>query len=212
MLVLQDWTRQLTGRVYHSMLWGKLLPQLWQIYVPHWETLPSLPGIFGGSESGTSERLAQFILRDLRATSGSKKLLYLTGDKNRDTLPNILKAGGLELQPLQVYETQGSSTFAQDLKIAIDEIPLGSSRWWIVYFAPSAADFVAPTLRDHFDLPSLDAPPAITSAKDLPRIAAIGLQLPPAIKLHIDVTPPKPTADSLASAIAAWESEHAARP
>ena len=72
--------------------------------------------IRGAEESGTSERLAQFILTDLPSTGAhSRRLLYLTGDKNRDTLPKILKDGGVELVPLQVYGTQGSSTFAKDL-------------------------------------------------------------------------------------------------
>ena len=73
--------------------------------------------IRGAEESGTSEKLAQFILTDLPSTGAhSRRLLYLTGDKNRDTLPKILKDGGVELVSLQVYGTQGSSTFARDLK------------------------------------------------------------------------------------------------
>ena len=45
--------------------------------------------IRGGSESGTGDRLARFILDNIPRT-GTKKLLYLTGDKNKDTIPCIL--------------------------------------------------------------------------------------------------------------------------
>lgn len=54
-----------------------------------------------------------------------RKLLYLTGDKNRDVLPKILRDGGIELQTLQVYATQGSSTFAADLTQTIRSVTSG---------------------------------------------------------------------------------------
>ncbi|KAK0442164.1 hypothetical protein EV421DRAFT_2082543, partial [Armillaria borealis] len=44
------------------------------------------------------------------------KLLHLTGDKNRDTLPNILGGAGVYLASLKVYETQGSFNFLWHLK------------------------------------------------------------------------------------------------
>ena len=34
-----------------------------------------------------------------------RQLLYLTGDKNRETIPEILGNGGHSLRRLQVYET-----------------------------------------------------------------------------------------------------------
>jgi uroporphyrinogen-III synthase len=76
-----------------------------------------------GESSGTAEQLAHFILND--SISGSGQMLYLTGDKNRDTLPNILSGTGIELHPLRVYETQGSSTFEQELLIALESFPKG---------------------------------------------------------------------------------------
>lgn len=88
------------------------------------QTLLAPRDIRGAAESGTSEKLARFILYDLPDT-GYRKLLYLTGDKNRDTLPNILRDGGIELQSLQIYGTQGSSTFAADLARAVSSVPPG---------------------------------------------------------------------------------------
>jgi uroporphyrinogen-III synthase len=68
-------------------------------------------------ESGTGERLAHFILEDVpRSESSLKtKLLYLTGDKNRDTIPNILQDGGLDVECLKVYETHCSPNLPRDL-------------------------------------------------------------------------------------------------
>jgi uroporphyrinogen-III synthase len=75
-----------------------------------------------GETAGTGEQLAQFILDDLKTGNPHKKrrMLYLTGDKNRDTVPNILSSDkgkrlDIELDPIQVYETHGTSTFASDL-------------------------------------------------------------------------------------------------
>ena len=89
-------------------------------------TLLAPVDIRGAAESGTSEKLAHFILEDLPAARPTK-LLYLTGDKNRDTMPSILREGGVELQFLQAYATQGSSTFAADLRQALSRVARGGS-------------------------------------------------------------------------------------
>ena len=88
--------------------------------------------IRGSSESGTSGRLAHFILEDLAKNgSGSEtKLLYLTGDKNKDTLPKILGDCGLDLEYLRVYETRGSSNFTKELECALGSSPRGT---WTLY-------------------------------------------------------------------------------
>lgn len=75
--------------------------------------LDHAPKDIRGEDSGNAEQLARYILNDTRQMSG--KLLYLTGDKNRDTLPSILASGGLALHQIQVYETRGSARFATDL-------------------------------------------------------------------------------------------------
>lgn len=78
-----------------------------------------------GSSSGTSERLARFIVNDLQPASTpapvTGKLLYLIGDKNRDDLPNILHENNIKLLSLQVYKTQGSPALEQNLSEAISE-------------------------------------------------------------------------------------------
>ena len=69
-----------------------------------------------GQSSGNAAALASFILEDPYKPS---TLLYLTGDKNRDTLTHILQGGGISLELLQAYRTEGSPSFANNLTIAI---------------------------------------------------------------------------------------------
>ena len=55
-----------------------------------------------GEGSGRGEALAELIIEDQSRRAPKLPLLYLTGDKNRDTLPKLVKAAGLDLEPLQV--------------------------------------------------------------------------------------------------------------
>ena len=83
---------------------------------------PTQGNVRGAGEAGTSEKLAHSIVDDLARAprdSARTQLLYLTGDKNRDTLPRILADAGVRAVPLQVYETHGSETFAADLAAAV---------------------------------------------------------------------------------------------
>ncbi|KAG6879219.1 hypothetical protein C0992_004361 [Termitomyces sp. T32_za158] len=79
---------------------------------------PFSPEVICGGSSGTGERLAQFILG---LPVKPKRLLYLTGDKNRETIPSMLGEAGIELRSLKVYETQGSRTFETDLEQALSQ-------------------------------------------------------------------------------------------
>ncbi|KAI0070877.1 tetrapyrrole biosynthesis uroporphyrinogen III synthase [Panus rudis PR-1116 ss-1] len=156
--------------------------------------------ILGGSETGNAEKLAHYILHHHDRSSFSK-FLYLTGDKNRDTLPSILGGGGFELLPVQVYATKGSTSFKDDFHRALDTLPSDITQCWIVYFAPSAADFVTPILREHFSLPSESVPPSGGNV----RLASIGPTtttfLRDTLKLRVDVTAAKPNPDALVTAI-----------
>lgn len=168
--------------------------------------------IRGGSETGTAERLAGFILKDLPSDETSRKLLYLTGDKNRDTLPRILESAGVALDPLQVYATQGSSMFPHDLSLALECVKEERLSWgWIVYFAPSVAEFVTPILRNHFILPAVNsstdycAQLSEQQQQHHAKIAAIGPTtesfLQQTLKLSVAVTARNPKADDLADAV-----------
>ncbi|KAJ7637681.1 tetrapyrrole biosynthesis, uroporphyrinogen III synthase [Mycena polygramma] len=168
-----------------------------------------VPNDIRGESSGTSEQLANFIVADLDSLppeSRQKPFLYLTGDKNRDTLPDILHNGNIELDPLQVYQTQGSSSFPDDLKLTL-ESHQDSKIWWIVFFAPSAAEFVVPFLRQQFDFRPADA--ITSSAKRAARIASIGPTtstfLQEKLNISVDVVAPKPTPEDLLHAINAYD-------
>jgi uroporphyrinogen-III synthase len=77
-----------------------------------------------GDESGNAANLATFILADLHGKAGAK-LLYLTGDKNRDTVTRILEDNNIELELLQMYKTQGSPTFGSNISLALESSPKG---------------------------------------------------------------------------------------
>ncbi|PCH42904.1 tetrapyrrole biosynthesis uroporphyrinogen III synthase [Wolfiporia cocos MD-104 SS10] len=175
---------------------------------------PSVPrDIRGARDAGTSERLAHLILKDLSSDSKEgKRLLYLTGDKNRDTLPSILTDEGISLDSLQVYETRGSTKFADDLQKALyafsGHVP--HLRLWIVFFAPSDAQYATPMLREHFHLPAATDTPEVAS-KPVPQIAAIGpttaTSLREDLHLSVHIVSPKPNAASLAQAVLEYDNE-----
>jgi len=79
-----------------------------------------------GQSSGTAAALAPFILEDMKGKT-KEKLLYLMGDKNRDTISRILNAGGIELEPLQVYKTRGSPAFRDNLSEALQSLSTGKA-------------------------------------------------------------------------------------
>ena len=79
-----------------------------------------------GEGSGTGEALAEAIIDDQGGRAQKLPLLYLTGDKNRDALPTLVKASGLDLEPLQVYGTRGSPNFSAGVKELFQRhLPLG---------------------------------------------------------------------------------------
>ncbi|KAF9476896.1 tetrapyrrole biosynthesis, uroporphyrinogen III synthase [Pholiota conissans] len=168
-----------------------------------------------GQSSGSAATLAPFILDDLKERPA--KILYLTGDKNRDTLPRILNEGGISLQPLQVYETQGSTSFEASL---LSKLPssrgMDNNIWWIVYFAPSAAAFVTAILHKHFDFERSQppTPPTTTAATATAatasplrqaKVAAIGPTtssfLQDDLELRVHAMAQKPTPEDLLSSI-----------
>ncbi|GAA5967847.1 hypothetical protein JCM8115_000381 [Rhodotorula mucilaginosa] len=120
---------------------------------------PCQEQVFGAEESGTGERLAEYIVQHFHAaqsgepTSSMKKrprLLYLTGDKNRDTIPRRLAAGNIDFDPLQVYSTSPSPAFATNLDAVLagveataaggtEEDEGNDEQVWFALFSPSGA-------------------------------------------------------------------------
>ena len=80
--------------------------------------LPKPPQDVRGMDSGTAEQLARFIVHD---ATREERLLYLTGDKNRETLSRVVREGLGEdvLRELKVYATRGVRDFESNLTRAL---------------------------------------------------------------------------------------------
>ena len=72
-----------------------------------------------GEASGTGEQLGHFIAEHYDYKSEGK-LLYLTGDKNRDTVASILSKTGVPFRSLLVYETRKRLDFEEQLRQAVE--------------------------------------------------------------------------------------------
>lgn len=82
-----------------------------------------------GAETGDAAQLTAFIADD--APGGC--LLFLSGSRRRDTLPDGLRAADVAFDELVVYETRLRS----DLRL-----PPPSPRRWLVFFSPSGVEAV----------------------------------------------------------------------
>ncbi|TFY54566.1 hypothetical protein EVJ58_g8786 [Rhodofomes roseus] len=87
------------------------------------------------------------------------------------------------------------------------------AHWWVVYFAPSEAEFTTPILREHFALLSdKDDSAGPANTKPVARIASIGPTTGDFLRnnmgLRVDVVSPKPGPVPLAEAIADFDSTH----
>ncbi|KAG6828001.1 hypothetical protein H0H93_015132 [Arthromyces matolae] len=112
---------------------------------------------------------------------------------------------GIDLLSLKVYETQGSRTFEADLTLALSQANKAFYRWWIVHFAPSAAEFVTPVLRNHFTFNTPDLLMGASTSIRPAKVAAIGSVtsafIQDELRIHVDIAPPKPTPQDLVRAI-----------
>lgn len=89
-----------------------------------------------GAESGSAVALVDHIVR-----SEHDRLLLLTGDKNRDDLPQALDEAGIQFDQLQVYTTSPNPNLQKE----ISEL---NTPEWMVFFSPSGFDAVNVYLKD----------------------------------------------------------------
>lgn len=86
---------------------------------------------------------------------------------------------------------------------------LGHHYWWIVFFAPSAATFVYPILKNHFELRTSQSPFSGASELLQTRVAAIGPTtysfLHDELHLDVDVTAHKPSPEDIVASVAAYD-------
>ncbi|KAE8966134.1 hypothetical protein PF011_g28049 [Phytophthora fragariae] len=159
------------------------------------ELLP-LGVICRGDEAGSADVLTEYLHQDdvLPMNCKDKPMMFLCGDKRRDTLPDSFRSRGLPLEELVVYRTCAVEKVEFPAECNVPD--------WIVFFSPSGLKVV----------------------KDLPlpwqsiRKAAIGKTTAAALHEHAvstaqtfweaDIVAPKPKPDSLAGAIFAFEDEH----
>ncbi|KAF8335864.1 tetrapyrrole biosynthesis, uroporphyrinogen III synthase [Cantharellus anzutake] len=188
-----------------------------------------IPKLTLGAESGTGSKLAEFIIHDYPSRSQlsrcvSLPLLYLVGDKTTGELASHLKSAGLHAHPLQVYQTWARNDFDEDIRIIMksgesSETPNDNSAdrthccevpKWIVFFAPSSARAVLPTLRQYFKLHELGD--EAQERRSHVRVAAIGSTTASYLKtvesLAVHVIPSNPRAQDLVEAISAYNRNH----
>ncbi|GJJ06071.1 hypothetical protein Clacol_000260 [Clathrus columnatus] len=167
-----------------------------------------------GMHAGKAELLAYFILDDLRTRQMAGKLLYLTGDKNRDTFSRIMNEHDIPIDSLMVYETGAASDLERRIAFAAqtinDRCPDDNmnSSVWIIFFAPSSSGFALTYLKQHFSLPQTDSSDKVMLQDSAPRsvkLAAIGTTtfefLTNQAHLRVDAVPVKPTAEDLVASI-----------
>jgi uroporphyrinogen-III synthase len=82
-----------------------------------------------GAEAGDAEALASRIIEE----APSAPLLFLCGNRRRDTLPNRLRAADVPFEEVVVYETR----LRQDLTL-----PPSDGSPWLVFFSPSGLEAV----------------------------------------------------------------------
>ncbi|SPO28806.1 related to HEM4 - Uroporphyrinogen III synthase [Ustilago trichophora] len=101
--------------------------------------------VMGGEATGTGETLARYVIRhfsapsildqnsDLRTAEQAPPLLYLVGDKNASTIPDLLSqasppTGPIPHHELQVYETAPDPHFAEGCEVLAKTLPTVVSR------------------------------------------------------------------------------------
>ena len=101
--------------------------------------------VMGGEATGTGETLARYVIRhfsspsildqnsDLRSAEQAPPLLYLVGDKNAPTIPDMLSqasppTGPIPLEELHVYETAPDPCFAEGCEVLARTLPSVVSR------------------------------------------------------------------------------------
>lgn len=135
-----------------------------------------------GTESGGAEALADRIIGDPPSAS----LLFLCGNRRRDTLPERLRAASVSFEEVVVYETR----LRQDLAL-----PSSDGSVWLAFFSPSGLEAVEQ--MDSVDLSEY-------------RLAAIGPTTAGALEdagSSVEAVAEEPSPDGLVSAMQVAEED-----
>lgn len=95
-----------------------------------------------GAHCGNGQALAEFMLTHYKS---SKKLLFLVGEIRRDVIPKTMKAGGIIVEEIVIYDTQVVNSFGEDFArvLQLGDAEEGSSEQatrWVVIFSPTGSD------------------------------------------------------------------------
>jgi uroporphyrinogen-III synthase len=109
-----------------------------------------------GEETGNGEALAGFILEHYNALYpgvSNPPILFMVGDKRRDTIPKTLRSEQLpsdksaRVDELVIYETGEMHAFKTDFTtIWQKNADSGSTRQWIVVFSPTGCQAMLESL------------------------------------------------------------------
>lgn len=93
-----------------------------------------------GAESGNSEKLATILIEDMFSDSclSSKPVLFPCGNLKLETLPSSLRAAGLAMKCLTVYETTADGNLKQNLETFISN---NGCVEYIVFYSPSGVKY-----------------------------------------------------------------------
>lgn len=133
-----------------------------------------------GAEAGDAAALAEWIVDD----APRAPLLFLCGNRRRDTLPDRLQAAGVPFEEVIVYETHTRDTL---------NLPPPRGTTWLAFFSPSGLEAVQ-------QAPSVDP--------ERYRIAAIGPTTKGTLEeagLSVEAVATEPSPEGLVAAITAAE-------
>ncbi|TIA89006.1 hypothetical protein E3P99_02266 [Wallemia hederae] len=145
--------------------------------------------ILGGEESGNGAKLADYILSHEGSTQrshGTRRILYLVGDKTASELSSILEANNVYVERRLVYATQPIT--AENVERRIQESD-STSADWIVVFSPSGANVIVPAIK-RLGMAAKVASIGQTTSRRLQELY-----------VSVDAVPAKPDAQLLADAI-----------
>ena len=106
--------------------------------------------IMGAETSGSGERLSDFIVNYTKKHPDalSSPLLYLVGDKTRETISTKLQQHSIAVKEVQVYATAVRGDVPATLQAALECLP-DTSPIWIACFSPSGVRAAGPLLKEH---------------------------------------------------------------
>ncbi|VEU24154.1 DEKNAAC105370 [Brettanomyces naardenensis] len=140
----------------------------------------------GGDDAGNGQILADIIKKELRAG----RVLFLTGQIRKDTIPRELKLAGFDLKELVSYRTEPLTDIVDRYTKIVSRL---NKNDWLVFFSPQGTRYILDHL-DHFS-----------------RLATIGPTTQTFLArrgIGVDVVAKKPCAESLYQAIVGDELSH----